>query len=495
MKEVIDRTLSICPKCFKRIPAIFYEEENVVYIEKTCPEHGMFKDIYWSDAQLYKKFNSYEYISSVKVTHRETEKGCPYDCGLCPNHKTPTVLANIDLTNRCNLNCPICFANAGKTGVVYEPSFQEVKRMMEILRSEIPPTPAIQFAGGEPTLREDLFHIIELAKEMGFVHTQLATNGLKLKNREYVRKLKEVGLSTIYLQFDGISERPYLIARGRNLLPFKMKVIENCRDVGFNSVVLVPTLVKGVNDGEVGDIIRYGVKNFDVIRGVNFQPVSFTGRIEEEKRLEGRITIPDFIRLVEEQTHGEISREDFYPVPVVAPISLFVENILDRKKPVLGSHQHCGVSTYVFVEDGKMIPFPRFFDVEGFLELIKEKNEELIEGKKSKIRSVLDLSLSILKLIDRDRAPKSINVKTLANFIVDILRGSYTSLVKLHHSVLMIGCMHFMDPYNFDIRRCERCCIHYALPDGRVIPFCTFNTIHRPLMFKGQSCSGEKDNN
>ena len=484
MKNIIGKRLSICPRCFQRIPAILYEEEGKVIIEKTCPEHGRFKDIYWGDAELYKKFNRYEYIGSIEITQSNVEKGCPYDCGLCPNHKTTTVLANIDLTNRCNLNCPICFANAGKTGVVYEPTFEDVKRMMEILRSEVPPTPAIQFAGGEPTVREDLFDIIKLAKEMGFLHTQLATNGIRLRNREYVRKLKEVGLSTIYLQFDGVSEKPYLVARGRNLLPVKKKVIENCREVGFNGVVLVPTLVRGVNDGEVGDIIRYAVENFDVVRGVNFQPVSFTGRIDEEKRLESRITIPDFIKLVEEQTEGEITREDFYPVPVVAPISLFVGNLLNNKYPILGSHQHCGVSTYVFVEDGKVIPITRFFDVEGFLEIVNEKNEELRNGKRGRIKSVLDLSINIIKLIDKERAPESINVKNFANFIVDILKGNYASLVKLHHNLLMIGCMHFMDPYNFDISRCERCCIHYVVPDGRVIPFCTFNTIHRSLMFK-----------
>jgi len=484
MKIIIDKTSSICPRCFKRIPAILYEEKGKVFIEKTCPEHGRFKDIYWGDTELYRRFNRYEYIGSIEIAQSRVEKGCPYDCGLCPNHKTTTVLANIDLTNRCNLNCPICFANAGKTGVVYEPTFEEVKRMMEILRSEIPPTPAIQFAGGEPTLRKDLFDIIKLAREMGFLHVQLATNGIKLKDKEYIRRLKEVGLSTIYLQFDGISEKPYLIARGRNLLPFKMKVIENCREVGFNSVVLVPTLVRGVNDGEVGGIIRYAVENFDVVRGVNFQPVSFTGRIDEKKRLESRITIPDFIKLVEEQTEGEITKDDFYPVPVVAPMSLFVENLLNKKKPILGSHQHCGVSTYVFIEDGRMIPLTRFFDVEGFLEIIREKNEELKDVKGGRIRSVLNLSINVLKLIDRDRAPKSINIKNFANFIVDILRGSYTSLVKLHHNVLMVSCMHFMDPYNFNIKRCERCCIHYVIPDGKVIPFCTFNTIHRPLMFK-----------
>ncbi|WP_236610571.1 tetraether lipid synthase Tes [Methanocaldococcus villosus] len=475
---MIKETLSLCPVCLKRIPAIVYEENNKIFIKKSCPEHGEFKDLYWSDARLYKKYNKYEFVNKIDFHQTEIDKGCPYDCGLCPAHKSSTILANIDVTNRCNLNCPICFANANKTGKIYEPSFEEIKNMMINLRNEIPPTPAIQFAGGEPTVRQDLPELIKLARDIGFVHIQLATNGIKLKNINYLKKIKEAGLSTIYLQFDGISEKPYLIARGKNLFPIKDKVIKNCRELEFNSVVLVPTLVKDVNDCEVGGIIDYAVKNVDVVRGVNFQPVSFSGRVDEDVLLNGRITIPDFIRLVEEQT--SLTEEDFYPVPSVAPISIFVEKLFNKKKPTLSAHQHCGVATYVFVDDGKMIPITRFIDVEGFLELIKEYIEELDYNNKLKdIKVVLEIGSKLPSLIDLKNAPKYINIKKIISLIVNILKGDYDALAKFHYNTLMISCMHFMDAYNFDVDRVKRCCIHYAIPDGRIIPFCSYNTIHR----------------
>ncbi|XRP96499.1 tetraether lipid synthase Tes [Methanocaldococcus sp. 16A] len=479
------KTLSLCPICLKRIPATILEEDGKIVIKKTCPEHGEFKDIYWGDAGLYKKFDDYGFIGKVEVTNTNVKNGCPFDCGLCPIHKSTTILANIDVTNRCNLNCPICFANANKSGKVYEPSFEDIKRMMENLRSEVPPTPAIQFAGGEPTVRPDLPELIRLAKDMGFLHVQLATNGIKLKNINYLKKLKEAGLSTIYLQFDGISEKPYIIARGKNLLPIKQKVIENCREIQFNSVVLVPTLVRGVNDNEIGGIIRYAAENVDVVRGVNFQPVSFAGRVDERTRLEGRITIPDFIKLVEEQTDGEICEDDFYPVPSVAPISVLVEKLTNDRKPILSSHQHCGASTYVFVdEDGKLIPLPRFIDIEGFFEMVKEKIDEIGKSKIKDVKVLGEIALKLPSLIDLDKAPKSVNIKTIIDLIIGVLKSDYNALAELHYHMLMISCMHFMDAYNFDVRRVERCCIHYATPDNRIIPFCTYNTIYRPEVEK-----------
>ncbi|AEF95840.1 Radical SAM domain protein [Methanotorris igneus Kol 5] len=470
------KTISLCPICLKQISAEIKEEDGKVIIEKKCPEHGHFKDIYWGDAELYKKFNKYEYIGSIEVTNTNIEKGCPYDCGLCPNHTSTTILANIDVTNRCNLNCPICFANANHTKKIYEPTFEEIKEMMKLLRNENPPCPAIQFAGGEPTVRDDLPELIKLAREMGFIHIQIATNGVKLKNLTYLKTLKEAGLSTIYLQFDGVTEKPYLISRNRNLLPTKLKVIENCRKIGFNSVVLVPTLAKGINDDQVGSLIKFAMENIDVVRSVNFQPVSFTGRIDESKRLKHRITIPDFIKLVEEQTNGEISKEDFYPVPFVVPISLFVDTWTNMTKVKLSCHQHCGAATYVFVEDGKLIPITRFFDVEGFIELLNEAKEDLISSKLGKAKAILHIAKELPKLMDKSKAPKNLK---LIELIVEILKGNYDALTNFHYNTLMIGCMHFMDPYNYDVNRVKRCVIHYATPDGRIIPFCAYNTIHR----------------
>ncbi len=479
---IVLKTISLCPVCLRRIDAEVFEEDGKIVIEKECPEHGKFKDVYWNDSEMYNKYNKYEYVGKgLKNNNTDTKKGCPFDCGLCPNHKSTTVLANLDVTNRCNLNCPICFANANRTKRVYEPTIEEIKEMMINLRNEDVPCPSIQFAGGEPTVREDLPEIIKLARELGFVHVQVATNGIKLKNMTYIQKLKDAGLSTIYLQFDGLTEKPYLIARNKNLLPLKLKVIENCRKCDFNSIVLVPTLVKGVNDDQMGDIIRFGAKNNDVIRNINVQPVSFTGRIDENKRLEQRITIPDFVKLVEEQTDGEILKDDFYPVPFVVPISLFAEIWENRPSVKLSAHQHCGAATYVFIENDKIIPITRFFDVEGFIELLNEIYTEHCNDSKnlSKIERgeiFLKLTKHLPSLVDSAKIPS--NVKFIES-MVRILKGDYDALLKFHYHSMLIGCMHFMDPYNFDNKRVQRCVIHYATPDGRIIPFCTYNTLYR----------------
>ena len=181
--------------------------------------------------------------------------------------------------------------------------------------------PAIQFSGGEPTMREDIARIIRMANEFGFTQVQIATNGIKLaKSLEFCKELDAAGLHTVYLQFDGVTGEPYMINRGFNYLPLKLKAIENCRASGLTSVSLVPTLAKGVNDKQVGNIIKFAVNNIDTVKGINFQPISLTGRINKKERMEKRITIPYLFDLIERQTEGEITADDFYPVPFVVPV-------------------------------------------------------------------------------------------------------------------------------------------------------------------------------
>ena len=273
------------------------------------------------------------------------------------------------------MSCPVCFANSG--GRISEPTIDQIMTMMQNLRSQRPvPCSAIQFSGGEPTLRWDLPKIIALAKEMGFTQVQIATNGIMLSaDLKLCQSLERAGLSTVYLQFDGTSSKPYKMMRGRNLLPIKLKAIENFRKASQTSIVLVPTLAKGVNDDQVGDIIRFASKNIDVIKGINVQPVSFAGRIDQKERSEKRITIPDFLTLVEEQTNNEITREDFYPVPFVAPISRLIAAETQRPQPVFTVHPCCGAATYIYCMDGKMTPINRFLDVEGLMERIAEEAE------------------------------------------------------------------------------------------------------------------------
>ncbi len=480
---VMKPTKSLCPECHAVIDASIFEESGKIMIEKTCSKHGFFKDIYWSDSKQFKRFNRYWHDGEgVKNPNISTDGNCPNSCGLCSSHKTTTILANIDVTNRCNQTCPVCFANASSSGYLYEPSIEQIRAMMQMLRNEKPvPCPAVQFAGGEPTMREDIVQIIKMAREFNFTQIQMATNGIKLaKSLKLCQDLCAAGLNTIYLQFDGVREEAYKITRGYNALPLKIKTIENCRTAGLTSISLVPTLAKGVNDDQVGDIIRFAVNNMDTIKGINFQPISFTGRINKEERMERRITIPYLFDLIQEQTGGTITADDFYPVPFVVPISHFVNAEEGVPNIEFTVHPHCGTGTYIYIENGKMIPITRFIDVEGLLEHIDElasDNNKWIGKSLGKIKRIGTLISVLPQYIDTGKAPKSVDVKKL---FIDVLKdGTGDAVKEFHRHTLFIGAMHFMDLYNMDLERIQRCGVHYATPDGRIIPFCTYNTIHR----------------
>ncbi|RJS48775.1 MAG: radical SAM protein [Methanobacterium sp.] len=477
---VIKKTKSLCPECLKPLDAEVYEEQGKVMIKKECPEHGSFNNVYWSDIDIYRKAEDCDYVGKgLKNPQTDTDKNCPMDCGICPDHESHTILGLIDVTNRCNLKCPVCFANAAVSKYLYEPTYEEIRQMLRNLRSNKPvPTPAIQYAGGEPTIRKDIVDLIKLAKEEGFSHTQIATNGIRLAKRpELAKDLKEAGLNTIYLQFDGITEEPYINNRGKNLLPFKIDAIENCRKANLG-IVLVPTIVKGINDNQIGDIIRFAVDNLDIIRGVNFQPVSFAGRTPADQVEAQRVTIPDFQKMVEKQTNSKIALDDFYPASSVHSISEFVQVLEDEPQVTFTCHQHCGTATYIFIDNGDIIPITRFVDVDRFFELLEKSTGDIKNGGiTGKAKSVARATLELPRTIDRSEAPESVDIK---NILTSVFKDrSYKSLGDFHHKTLLISCMHFMDPWNFDEDRVKRCVIHYALPDGRIIPFCTMNSIYR----------------
>jgi uncharacterized radical SAM superfamily Fe-S cluster-containing enzyme len=363
---------------------------------------------------------------------------------------------------------------------------EQLREMMIMLRSETPPCPAVQFAGGEPTIREGFVDIVKMARELGFSHIQVATNGIALaKSEQFCHRLKEAGLHTVYLQFDGVTEEPYKKLRGIPALKTKLKAIESCRRGGIKSVVLVPTLMKGVNDDQMGDIVRFAADNLDIVKGVNAQPIAFEGRIDESERKKGRITIPDFMKLLEEQTDGEIPKESFYPVPFVVPVSYFVEAWKGVPQLEFTVHPHCGAATYVFVEDGKFIPITEFMDVEGFMEFLMESAEEINKSKIGKLKAMAKMMRLGGKFIDREKAPAIFDNFTSLTDILE--RGNRESLAEFHRKALFIGAMHFQDAYNFDLERVKRCGIHYATPDHRIIPFCSYNAIHRPSVEKAFS--------
>lgn len=476
-------TKSLCPECLAVIDASIFEENGRIMLEKTCTRHGSFKDVHFSSAEQFRRLGGYRHEGAgVLNPNTAADRDCPGSCGLCPSHRTTTLLANIDVTNRCNQACPVCFSNASQSGYLYEPSLGQIREMIQMLRNQKPvPCPAVQFTGGEPTMRSDIIKIIKIAREFKIGQVQMATNGIKLaRSLSFCNNLAAAGLDTVYLQFDGVTEEPFKAIRGYNALPLKLKAVENCRAAGLRNIFLVPTLARGVNDAQAGDIIRFAADNRDTVSGINFQPISFTGRVNREERTEKRITIPDLLDLIEEQTGGAITPEDFYPVPLVVPISQFISSLGSAPVAEFTVHPHCGSGTYVYVENGRMMPVTRFIDVEGLIEHIGELAQSRYRwiGKyPSKIKRIGSLITALHKFIDTAKAPRSIDIKRL--MINVLIKGTGDTIREFNKYTLFVGAMHFMDLYNMDLERVRRCGIHYATPDGRIIPFCTYNTIYR----------------
>jgi len=489
--HVLKQTLSLCPQCLERIAATIVERNGQVLLVKDCPQHGHFEDVYWADIETYKRFDEYGKIGKGIANPRtKTDKQCPYDCGLCPNHKSHTVLSIIDVTNACNLQCSICFAHAGKIGYLYRPDVKTIGEIMDNLRSNLPvPPPALQLSGGEPTVHPDILEIVKMAKDKGFRHIELNTNGVKIADEkngvEFLRQLRDAGVDTLYLSFDGVRPEAYLgrapshlDEKGKQeyaswLFNVKKKVIENCREIGLRSVVLVPVVVRGMNDTQLGEIIQFAIKNIDVIRCVNFQPVSFAGRTEAWEVKQGRITIPEAMRRIEEQMNGVLRVDDFYPIPCTYPISDFLNLYKSKAHVEFTCHQHCGAATYLYVEKGKSVPITKLGNVDAFFSTLAKAAEDLRKGKRTKAKLRVGYS-----------ALKNIKPKILRKVLPAIMSGSYESLRPFHYKTLMIGLMHFMDAYNFDLARVERCAIHYGFPGGRIVPFCTMNTLHRQALEK-----------
>ena len=472
-------TASLCPECGKIISAKLYEKDGKVMISKKCPDHGEFEDIYYSDVEIFLKFSLFALDGThIKNPHTVLSSGCPYDCGLCNLHYTLPGIVNLDLTNRCNMNCPICFANANAAGYVYEPTYEEVIAMLKVLRN-LKPTPAeaIQFAGGEPTIHPNFFEIIRAAKQLGFKQIQVATNGvLMAQDPTFAQRMRDAGLDTVYLQFDGFKEETYVKARGRpGFLKEKLTAIENARNVKPHplATVLVPTIVRGINDDEVGKIVYFALENLDVIRGVNFQPVSFTGRIDYEERIQGRYTIPDLIHDLVNQTDF-LTKEDFYPVPVAATISELISGLKKDPKLAFTTHFSCGAATYVLrTSDGKYVGVSQVVDVWGLYRDALEIAQSL-EGTFAQRFRIALRSLKLLRYFDDSKISKDLKLKKLIRNI--LLKGTKKALGDLHWRVLFIGTMHFMDKFNYDVQRVQRCTVHYVTPDGRLIPFCAYNT-------------------
>lgn len=495
-EEILSVTQSVCPYCYRILNSVLVERDGRVYIRRVCPEHGEVEELYYGDSAMYKRMSKWiEEGRGPRAIYTQYEKPCPFSCGLCPLHKQHSCLVNLVVTNRCDLSCWYCFFYSEAMGYVYEPSLEQIRSMVEaILKQGV--VVNVQITGGEPLLREDLVDIIRLLREMGVKHIQLNTNGIKfsqlywedpVKAIDYAKAIRSSGVNTVYLSFDGVS--PITNWKNHWEIPY---IFEVFRKSSMTSVVLVPTVINNVNMHEVGAIIRFASLHNDIVRSVNFQPVSITGMMKRYERAKYRVTIADLIKAVEEQTEGEIPSEAWYPVPVSAIFSRFIEGLTGEFKIEMANHPFCGAATYVYVDKTgkglpKLIPITNFVDVDGLLEYLEEKWNELFSGS-TRLLVGLKFLYSIRKFFYEDKMPPGFNLyKILFNIVV---MRNYSALAELHYKMLLLGSMHFMDLYNYDIQRVMRCNIHYATPDGKLIPFCAYNIfddIYRDRVLKQYS--------
>lgn len=485
-------TQSLCPECTKVIKARKFAQDGKVWMEKTCKEHGYFKELISPDVDVYMDMFTFRFGDGQGVSNPIVPDGkrCPEDCGICNMHHSHTALANVDLTNRCDMTCPVCFANANAAGYVCEPDLVDVRRMLQNLRDMKPvPAKVVQFAGGEPTIHPQFHKICQMAKDMGFWHIQVASNGKNLSNYEFARKAKESGLHTIYLQFDGVTDDVQFKTRAEKIMDTKRKVVENARKVGLR-IVLVPVLVKGVNDHQVGDIIRFAVENVDVIVGISFQPVCFTGRINERNRMDKRYTMTHLAMDVEKQTGLVPAKGGWLPLGCTSPFSKLSEALSGEPAMTITCHPDCGNGAYLFVEPNEkkeVRSLTDFFDlraalvdIQALAKEIREKNGKNGASKRTNLFSKAKVLGLIRKHYNPKKAPKGLSFGRLLG-VLDGYKDKKVAHNPNHHTknaypTLFVAGMHFQDPYNYDIERVKRCIIHYSARDGRIYPFCTYNS-------------------
>ena len=546
--EVIRTTTSLCPECMEHVPAEIAVDPktNWVMMYKTCKDHGEFKDKLSINPEEYKwqqrfttdigsTVNNSTKPETVSSGIKKIDKGCPYDCGLCSNHKSAPNICLIDVTNRCNLTCPICFANASAAGYVVEPTFDQIVQIMEHFRSMKPiPAVLLQLSGGEPTMRDDLPEIIRKGKELGFTELMVTTNGVRFaKSPELIRKCKDAGMNAIYLQFDATdAPEVWKKIRGVNLWPLKQKVIENCRKVGFFGIVLVPTIAKGVNDHQIGNILDYARDNSDIISGIIFQPVSLTGRISFEELMDLRYTTSDLKVAINEHTGNAIGQ--FYPIATTAKMTQLLAWFDEMPTFSMTSHSDCGFCSIIIINDkNEFEAIENYFDLEGIVkwsnkvwDMVQKreipKPTNLLKGIDlsgfgklvSKIGDIVDdmTSLGYRQIMKAyyfagvaryiKHPEKILTNKTYRGFARLIMNPNFNSAANfLHTRNLLISSMHFQDAYNFDLDRVCKCLVHYGVidPDDptkvKEIPFCSMNTLHRPVIERKLAIAGKTAKN
>lgn len=471
---------SICPECRERVTATLFERDSKVFMGKECPAHGLFEDLIYGDADMYLKMERWTFGDADGVENPQVKipAGCPDSCGLCSNHVSTACMTIIDLTNRCNLTCLYCFANANVAGFDYTPGRQQISGMLENVRHLKPQRcHTIQFSGGEPTLHPDFLWACSEVKRVGFQYCMIASNGITFaKDAGFARQAKEAGLDAVYLQFDGVREDTYKQTRGTKLMDIKRRCLENCKRAGLRAT-LVPTLIRGVNDDQIGDIVQMGIDHLDIVNAVSFQPVSFTGRVSYEERLNQRYTISDLCWDLWEQTEIAHPMRDWYPLSFVSPLSRLMEALSNKDIMTIGCHSDCGLGCYLIVNRrGEAWPITRFIDLEGAMTALDELSRKITNLFEKPVR--LAQAYRVLrKYYRQDDAPPDMKFKDFVGALAPTLIPSRTHLGKTREwRFLILLSMHFQDAYNYNLDRLKRCVIHYAAPNGKIYPFCAYNS-------------------
>ena len=450
-----EATESVCPVCLRKIPAQRVLQGDEVFQVKECREHGPFKTLIWRGEPALAGWRRPKSPVHPEIRYGRVEKGCPYDCGLCSAHEQVPCSVLLEVTERCNLQCAVCFADAGPKETA-DPSLAELSRRLARALPAAGPC-NLQLSGGEPTLRDDLQEIVATARRTGFPFVQLNTNGLRLAaDAGYAKRLQEAGLASVFLQFDGVDDAIYRTLRGRELLAQKLRAVRHAGEAGLG-VVLVPTLVPGVNTGAIGAIVRQALDLAPVVRGIHFQPVSYFGRFSEPARAGERFTLPELMRSLEAQTGGLLKLADFSPPG--------------------GEHAHCSFhASYLYSADGQLRP------------LGGTDSGDCCAGDCGND----GIAATVASVARRWRLPPTAFMADAGNCPQPMrAEGPLDLDVFLREAAsrtFTLSAMAFQDADNLDLERLRGCCISVISPAGNLVPFCAYNLTSRAgrSLYRGQ---------
>jgi 7,8-dihydro-6-hydroxymethylpterin dimethyltransferase len=445
-ERVLGRTTSICPRCGQVLDARLLNREGKVVLTRCCLEHGEFAAVVYGDAERYLEIQRFSKPGASPL-ERQTDsvRGCPHDCGICPEHAQHSCLGIIEVNTACNLDCPICFADSG-TGPQehgYSLTLEQVESMLDaFVRAEGEPE-SVQLSGGEPSIHPRILDMLAAAKARGIPLVMLNTNGIRLaRDPRFAPALAEIGVH-VYLQFDGFDDATQVAIRGKPLTEEKLRALDRCADAGV-SVSLAAAVERGVNEHEVGAILRFGVEH-PAVTGVFFQPVTHSGRFLFESDPLEKLTNSDVIDAICAQLPQWFRSDDFVPVPCCSP--------------------SCRSATFALYDDEDLVPLPRLVDVEHYLDYVTNRALPDLE-----VREALEGLWSAKAAGGSEPVAERLDCVACAT-------GMPPELREVAARGFMVVVQDFQDPYTLDVEKLRKCCVSEIVPDGRLIPFCAYNSV------------------